>query len=104
MKRVYRKCACSYSDHPPTLYHEAMCNRCKDEGKFELYPLERLIEGLAIINRMYPGERELVIATHDEIFVGGDRAIDDYSHQDKNRMLELGFTIDEGLGKFKFYT
>ncbi len=81
-----------------------ICSRCKGEGKVALYPLECLIEGLEIINRMYPGERELVVATHDEIFVGGDSALEDYSSQDKKRMLELGFSIDSDLFKFKFYT
>ena len=81
-----------------------ICERCKGEGKVALYPLERLIEGLGIVNRMYPGQNCLVVATHDEIFVGGDSAIDDYSPKDKKRMLELGFSIDEGLGKFSFST
>ena len=99
---AYRKCPNCYKGKE-TLTTE-MCADCGGTSRLEMSQLECLIEGLEIISEMYPRQRCLVVAEHDQLFVGMDDAMDDFGKTDKDRMLELGFSIDEDLGKFSYYT
>jgi hypothetical protein len=107
---VYRKCPNCHNgevtidvgEPPHYVDTKKTCSNCGGTSKLKMNRLGCLIEGLQIINSMYPRKLCLVVAEHDQLFVGMDDAMDEFDEEDKARMLELGFCIDEDLGKFTF--
>ncbi len=67
--------------------------------------MRKILEGLKIIEKyLEEGEEGDMAAEHDIIYAGGIEVIDKMSPEDKAKMDDLGWSIDETVDSYFHFT